>query len=106
MNVETKGWSNVVWSSDAEGLIRDINAELEPETWDTRFGVLQIRERRSRFNWSFDWNPRSANLAAGRVVKFSFIRNSSLLFNVSNVDFLPPDIKLILINERLGGNVV
>lgn len=84
-------------------LIRAINADFEPETRDTRLGILQIRERSSKFNWSFVWNPRSANLAADRVVKLSLASNSSLFFDVSNSEYLPPDTKSILINERWEG---
>lgn len=53
--------------------VRAINANLEPESWDTRLEILQIRKRRSLFNWNFVWSPRSTSTAADRVAKLSFV---------------------------------
>lgn len=78
-------WCDVVWSSDAANLIKDINSNADPMLWSTRLVVLQINDS-SRANWIFNWNRRTSNGVADRVAKFTLGNNCCLYFDSSFVE--------------------
>lgn len=97
-----QSWNNVIWSSDALGVIKAINFEANPTGWDTKINLLKIRDRRKDFNWLFNWNSRDTNKAADFICNFAFKNNLSFVFH-DHSNFPPPfDIKEILLID-LGG---
>lgn len=69
----------VVWSSDAVALIRDINGEGELEGWETRLGLLHIRERkRANGSWVFCWDNNP--LTIWLTKQLNFLWQLTLLF--------------------------
>lgn len=84
--VAGEGWSDLVWSSDAANLIREVTSNADPENWSTRPGVLQIKDTSSRHNCNFFWNSRSSNRAADLVAKFTLGKNFCFYFDSSSVE--------------------
>lgn len=70
--LSTFGASNIIWSSDAAVVIRDINSMADPTGWDSRFPLLLIKERSRTSNWKFCWNRCSSNRAADFIAKQFF----------------------------------
>lgn len=42
---EDAGWKNIYWSLDAKEVVTEIQENLEPCGWDTRFAILAIKKR-------------------------------------------------------------
>lgn len=86
---EQKGWTKVLWSSDAKGIIETINSLEELDAWETSSNIMQIRERCASFSWQLLWNPRLANQATNSIANFSLTNNADFLFNCSDFYLLP-----------------
>lgn len=100
--VRSEGWQNVVWSSDSKLLVSEINDGAEPCRWETRIGILQVKEISPSFKWLFVWNARSANLSADCVAKYS-LSNECCLYLDSFSLSIPPSILSMLSDEKEGG---
>lgn len=84
---EMNGWENILWSSDAKFVVLDINSLEEPLRWETRYGILAIRERKLKFNWTFQWHSRSSNSLTDKAFNLSFVCN--FVFNFIKPALLP-----------------
>lgn len=49
---EAKGWTEVVWSSDTQEVIKYINSNQEPSAWDTRYDLVRLKRRNSQIGSS------------------------------------------------------
>lgn len=48
---ELHGWINLLWSSYATNLVKEILSEEESEGWSSRDAILPIRSKISCYNW-------------------------------------------------------
>lgn len=90
------------WSSDSKWLIQDVNSKEEPSGWDSRYGCLAVRQKKSLFNWCFHWHNRDANQLADRLVKLSFNFNQEFYFVNPTLSDLPNDMSSVLFSDSLG----
>ena len=44
-------WRNLIWSSDALTVVKDINSTEEPRGWDTRYLILKCKNFLKPFSW-------------------------------------------------------
>lgn len=101
--VKNEGWLNVIWSSDSKIMVNEITADLEPSRWETRLGILQIKEINSSFNWLFVWNARTANQCADSAAKYSLSNVCCLYFDFSSLFSIPPSLLLLINVDKEGG---
>lgn len=84
-------------------LIKAINDDGEPESWDSRLEILQIHRSSYNFNQVFFWDHISTNQFADRAVKFALAINANLLFDCSNFDSFPLDLFGFVDQGEAGG---
>lgn len=86
---EKKKWNFILWSSDAEVVVKAINDEAEPVIWSPRYEILRIRERLQKFKWKFCGNQRSSNALSDSIAKESLFGLFNFYFDDSNLELLP-----------------
>lgn len=100
---ELHGQSNVIWSSAASNLVKDISFENEPEGWSSRNAILYIQTMLSCCNWKLQWNAKSSNTLVDMVAKESLSNNSFLFFDSLNLVSLPFSFSSCAATNTLGG---
>lgn len=50
----SRGWRNLIFSSDAFNLTKEINAKTDPQGWFIRSYVLNIRNALTQFGWKLE----------------------------------------------------
>ena len=60
-------------------MVKEVLDDAEPMGWESRYAVLDIRSRFLGRSWNLVWIPRSSNVVADLVAKFS-LRNNIVLF--------------------------
>lgn len=97
--IASEGWVDVVWSSDATNIIKEINLSTDLVLWSTRLGVLHIKDRCLKFNWIFNWNCIASNRAADRVAKLFLVNNCCSYFDFSSVEAFPSEFSNVLTKD-------
>ena len=80
-SVVSMSWRNLIWSSDAQFMVKEINSNSDPCEWNTRYMVLSCRELLSSNGWILGWNARDSNQLADIAAKFSLSSISSFSFS-------------------------
>lgn len=68
---EMGSWRKVVWSMDAKLIVDEMLSSEEPNGWETRLDLLNIKERFQNREWILCWHPRNTNVVADAAAKFS-----------------------------------
>lgn len=82
-------WSEMIWSSDAQSVVNDINELHEPLGWSTRHVILECRSVFREQDRSLCWFARSSNKVADAVAKLSLVTGANLLFNAASLNLFP-----------------
>lgn len=90
------------WSSDSKWIIQDINSTEDPSDWDSMYGCLAVRRKKSQFNWCFQWHSREENLLVDMVARLTFDNNLS--FSSVNLAFsyLSFDMSDVMFSDSMG----
>lgn len=89
--IEEKGWGNIMWSSDALMVVKEINAKNSPNDWSASNDLLVIRCRFETNKWRMSWNARTSNILADLIAKNTASSNIPLFFYVYNLKDIPLD---------------
>lgn len=71
--------------------------------WDTRYGCLAIRAKKTQFNWIFQRHNRAANLLADRAVRLAFDNNLAFYFVNPSLSDLHSELCEVLFSYVMGG---
>ena len=81
----SKNWSNLVWSLDAQVVVKEINSNIDPCDWSTRYLILQCRELLCSNGWWLEWNERETNQLADKVAKLTLNSRNVLFFSADDI---------------------
>lgn len=78
-------WRNFSFSSNAKGVVNEINSSKIPLSWFTRKAVMLICKTLFDKGWNLCWNERSTNFFADFVAKKALNGDKNVMFSYFNL---------------------
>lgn len=94
--------NNILWSSDAQFLVKEIISSSEPRGWDTRYLVLQCKWWFTERGWKLEWHPRCTNKVADLLAKET-LKARCPYFSVLYESLFPSFLSEVVLSDSVFG---
>ena len=81
---QSMAWHKIIWSSDAQAMVKEINSNKDPLDWHTRYLTLFCRQILQSKAWILVWNERGSNQLADRAAKITLSKKNNFYFSVDS----------------------